>query len=83
MWKNIAFHFFHGPHSGYTALLVVAILLFVRASFDDVFIDESESVPSEIANEKHGLKATRITRPIMMAIPLFIAAFAVWKLWQP
>jgi hypothetical protein len=83
MWKDISFHLFHGPHSDYTALLIVAILLIVQACYVDVFIDESESAPSEIANEKRGIKATKITRPIMIAISVVIGALAIWKICQP
>ncbi len=73
----------HGPHSGYVFFFSVAIFLAIRSCFVDVFIDESESAPSEIARERHGLKATKITRPIMVTIFLLMAVFAVWKMWQP
>lgn len=83
MSTSIIFHLFRGPNSGYTPVLIVAIILTIRACYYDVFIDESESPPSKIATEKSGLKATKFTRPIMIIIPLLIAAFIVWKLWQP
>jgi hypothetical protein len=83
MWKDISFHLFHGPHSGYTAILLGAILLLVGACFDDVFIDESESAPSEIATERRAFKATKTTRPIMIAITSAMIAFAIWKISQP
>jgi hypothetical protein len=80
---GIIFHLFYGPHRGYTLLLAGAIILAIRACYYDVFIDESESAPSEIATEKRGLKATKYNRPIMIGIPSLIAAFCLWKLWQP
>jgi hypothetical protein len=83
MLKSIIFHLFHGPHSGYTAILIVGILLSIQASFVDVFIDESESSYSDEDREKRGWKATKFNRPFFVGIPLLIAVFAVWKLWQP
>jgi hypothetical protein len=83
MSNSIIIHLLYGPHSGFTIILIGAIILTVRAFYYDVFIDESESAPSEEATEKHGIKATKVTRPIMIGIPLLIAAFAIWKLWQP
>ncbi len=80
---RIAYHLFYGPHHGYTLILVGAIILAIRASYYDVYIDESESPPSQIATEKRGIKATKFTRPIAIGVPLLIAAFAIWKLWQP
>ena len=74
---------FDGQRSGYILFVAVALFLAVRSCFVDVFIDESESSPSEYAREKQGLKATKITRPIMVLVFLLIAAFGVWKMYQP
>jgi hypothetical protein len=70
-------------HPGYIVFIAVAVFCAVRACFVDVFIDESESAPSEFAREKRGLKATKITRPIMVIVFLLMAAFGVWKMFQP
>ncbi len=80
---SIAYRFFQGPHSGYIVVLVPALCLAVRSCFVDVFIDETDSPPSDAAREKWGLKATKVTRPIMVGVFLLIAAFAFWKMWQP
>ena len=74
---------FHGPHSGYVVMLAAGLFLAIRSCFVDVFIDESESAPSEVARERQGLKATKVTRPIMVIVFLLIAAFALWKMLQP
>jgi hypothetical protein len=81
--SSITFHLFHGPHSDYLLFLAVALFLAVRSWFVDNFIDESESAPSDVARESHGLKATKVTRPIMSMVFLLIAGFALWKMWQP
>jgi hypothetical protein len=83
MPNSIIHRLLNGPHSGYTLILIGAIIIGVRACYYDVFIDESEAAPSEIATEKRGLKATPLTRGIMITIAFLIGAFAVWKLWQP
>jgi hypothetical protein len=64
-------------------MLIAAIIMAVQSCYYDVFINESEASPSEEATERHGIKATKVTRSIMIAISFFIAAFAIWKLWQP
>jgi hypothetical protein len=74
---------FHGQHSGYIPFVAVALFLAVSSCFAEVFIDESESAPSEYAREKWGLKATKITRPIMVVIFLLMASFGIWKIYQP
>jgi hypothetical protein len=81
--SSVVGRLFYGPHRGYIFFFAAAIFNAVRSYFVDVFIDESESAPSEIARERHGLKATNVTRPIMVTIFLLAAAFAVWKMWQP
>jgi hypothetical protein len=70
-------------HPGYIVFIAVAIFCAVRACFVDVFIDESESAPSEFAREKHGLKATKVTSPIMVLVFVLMGAFGVWKMVQP
>jgi hypothetical protein len=70
-------------HPAYIVFLGVAAFCAVRACFVDVFIDESESAPSEFAREKRGLKATKVTRPIMIGIFVLIAVFGVWRMFQP
>ena len=81
--SSITYHLFHGPHSGYLVTLVGAVVIAIRSITSDVFIDESESGRSERSSAKWGIKATAITRPIMPVIALSIAAFALWKMWQP
>ncbi|MDP9052015.1 MAG: hypothetical protein M3O31_15045 [Acidobacteriota bacterium] len=81
--SSIADRLLHGPHSGYIVLLIPAVILAIRSCFVDVFIGETESPPSEDAREKHGWKATKITRPIMVAEFGLMAAFAVWQMLQP
>lgn len=83
MSNSIIFKLWYGPHSGYTSMLIAAIIMAVQSCYYDVFINESEASPSEEATERHGIKATKVTRSIMIAISFFIAAFAIWKLWQP
>lgn len=70
-------------HPGYIVFVGVAVFLAVRACFVDVFMDESETPPSEYAREKRGLKATKVTRPIMIGVFVLMAAFGVWKMFQP
>ncbi|OJV43327.1 MAG: hypothetical protein BGO25_08245 [Acidobacteriales bacterium 59-55] len=74
---SIVDRLFHGPHSNYLIVLVVAVVLAIRLCFVDIFIDESESPPSEEARERWGLKATKVTRPLMVAAFVLIAAFAI------
>jgi hypothetical protein len=74
---------FHGPHFNYVFVLVPAIILAIRSCLVDVFIDETESPPTEDARERHGLKATKVTRPIMVSAFALIAAVAAWKMFQP
>jgi hypothetical protein len=71
---------FHGPHSGYLIVFGVAVVLAIRSCFVDVFIDESESPPTEEARERWGLKANKVTRPLMVVAFALIAAFAAWKM---
>jgi len=73
----------HVAHPGYIVFVGVAVFCAVRACFVDVFMDESESAPSEYASEKRGLKATKVTRPIMIGVFVLMAAFGVWKMFQP
>jgi hypothetical protein len=79
MTKSIMLHLFRGPHSDYLVLLIVGIVLAIRATYYESFADESESGPSE----EYGLKATKITRPVMIIVSLSMAVFAIWKMWQP
>jgi hypothetical protein len=70
-------------HPGYMVFIGVAVFCAVRACFADVFIDESESAPSDYVEEKRGLKATKVTRPIMIGFFVLMAAFGIWKMFQP
>ncbi len=81
--SSITLHLLYGPNSGYIVVFVVAIFLAIRSCFADVFIDESESPASEEEKREWGWKATKVTRPIMVGAFLIMAAFAVWKMWQP
>jgi hypothetical protein len=81
--SSIKYHLLHGPHSGFIILLVFGILGMIYACFTDVFIDGSESGFTAEGIANRGLKATKITRPIMMVLYLSIAGFALWKMWQP
>ena len=76
-------HFFDGRHAGYIVFLVTALFLAVRSCFVDVFIDESDSAPSDEATEARGWKATKVTRSIMVGVFLLMAGFAGWKMYQP
>lgn len=69
-------------HPGYVPFVAFALFLAVRSCFVDVFVDESESAPSEEA-EKHGMKATKLTRSLMIVIFLGMAAIGIWKTIQP
>ena len=80
---SIVNRLFHGPHSNYLFIAVIAIALAIQSCFADVFIDESESPPTEDARERWGGKATKVTRPLMVATFVLIAAFIVWKILQP
>ena len=72
-----------GPNSGYFVLLVAGIFCAANACIADYFVDESDSPPmSEADKEQYGLKATKVTRPIMVGIFLLVAGFATWKMWQ-
>ena len=73
----------HVAHPGYIVFVGVAVFCTIRAWFVDVFMDESEAAPSEYARGKRGLKATKVTRPIMLGVFLLMAAFGVWKMFQP
>jgi hypothetical protein len=73
----------HIAHPGYIVFIGVALFCAIRACFVDVFIDESESSPSEFAREKRGWRATRVTRPIMVLVFALMAAVGVWKMLKP
>jgi hypothetical protein len=73
----------NGPHTGYWIVLVGALALAVSACFTDIFIDESESAPTEESRQRWGLKATKVTRPLMVLAFVLIALFAVWNMLQP
>lgn len=70
-------------HPGYIVFVGVAVFCAVGACFVDVFIDESESAPSEFVREKRGLKATKVTRPIVVLVFALMAALGVWRMLQP
>ena len=70
-------------HPGYLIFAAIGVFNALRACFVDVFIDESESAPSQSAREQRGLKATKVTRPIMVGVFLLMAAFGIWKMFQP
>lgn len=74
----------NGPNSGYAVLVVGGLSLALYACFTDYFVDESESSPmSEEDKERYALKATKVTRPIMIVIFLPVAGFGMWKMFQP
>jgi hypothetical protein len=64
----------------YVGMLFVSLVLIFRALTYDLFMDESDSPPSEIANELRGVKATKGNRILMVCILSGFAAFAIWKL---
>lgn len=73
----------HIAHPGYIVFIGVAMFCAIWACFVDIFIDESESSPSEFAREKRGWKATKVTRPIMVLVFVLMAAVGVWKMLEP
>jgi hypothetical protein len=57
-------------------MVLLGLYLAVDACYADYFVDESDSAPmSEEDKERYALKATKVTRPIMIAIYLCIAGF--------
>jgi hypothetical protein len=61
----------------------VAVFLAFRAAIEtDVFIDESDSAPSQEAREKWGINATPLTRTLLCGMFLLFAAFCFWKAWH-
>lgn len=74
---------FNEANSGYFFLFAVGVFGAVRSCFVDVFSDESDTPLPEAERERYGLKATKVTRPLMVIAFLLIAGFAVWKMLQP
>jgi hypothetical protein len=60
--------------------MIGAFIIGVRATYYDIFIDETDSGPSEIADEKRGVKATIESRILLISICLGICAFAIWMM---
>jgi hypothetical protein len=60
-----------------------SIIIAVRALYYRTFIDESESAPSEVANDERGIKPTLVTRVLMVSVMLAVAGFAIWRLSKP
>ncbi len=77
----LLFHPLSRTHMGDVAILLGAVTIAVRACYYELFIDESDSPPSEIANEERGIIPTLITRALMISIMLAVAGFAIWKLF--
>ena len=72
-----------GHNSGYWVLLAFGLYMAIYACFADYFIDESDSSPmSEEDKQRYALKATKVTRPIVIVVALSIAGFGVWKMFQ-
>ncbi len=69
-----------GPNIFSLGLVFVSLSLIWRAVTLDVFIDESDSPPSETANDLRGVKATKGNRILLGTIALSCCAFAIWKL---
>ena len=70
----------NGSRVAYIGALVFVLLLALRACFADIFIDESESAYLEEDRLKRGLKATKVTRPIVVGLFLLIAAVICWRM---
>jgi hypothetical protein len=83
MSTSVIFHRLFVTHLGDTALLLCAIIIAVRALYYRTFIDESESAPSEVANDERGIKPTLVTRVLMVSVMLAVAGFAIWRLSKP
>ncbi len=72
---------FHGSNAGYIVLVLAGFYLAGAAWLTDYFIDETDSPPmSEDYKERHALKATKVTRPMMSGVGLCIAGFGIWKM---
>jgi hypothetical protein len=71
---------FLGPRIGYVALLIGALTIAARATYFKTFIDESEAATSNIANEKRGIKPTKVTRALYIILMLGVCGFAIWKM---
>jgi uncharacterized membrane protein len=64
------------------AMIFVSIIVIVRALTYDTLIDESESPPSEVADELRGVKATKWNRILLVCIALSFGVYSIWKLWK-
>jgi hypothetical protein len=80
MSESIIYKLFSGPNRGYWVLVIGAVIIGVRATYYDIFIDETDSGPSEIADEKRGVKATIQSRVLLICICLGICTFAFWMM---
>ena len=80
MPDSITHKLFSGPNSGYWVLVMGAVIIAVRATYYDIFIDETDLGHSEIADEKHGVKATWQSRLVLLCVCAGICTFAFWKM---
>jgi hypothetical protein len=71
---------FLDTHAFDIALLFVSLVIAVRALTLDIFIDESDSPPSETADELRGVKATKGNRILLICISLAVAIYAIWTM---
>jgi hypothetical protein len=69
-----------GPTFGHWCLLLVALGVTYEALTRSVFIDESDSSSSEIADAKRGVKATVGNRILYVTLSLGLALYAIWWL---
>ena len=73
-----------GPNSGFLVIAAIAFYLAISSLSADVFLDESESAPlSDEERQLHGLKATKVTRPLVFGGFLMMAIFCLWKASRP
>ena len=63
-------------------MLLCSIVIAVRTCYYKTFIDESESAPSEVADESRWIKPTVVTHILMVSVMLTFAGFAIWMLFK-
>ena len=71
---------FLDTHAFDIVLLFGSLVLALRSLTLDIFIDESDSPPSETADELRGVKATKGNRILLVCISLAVAIYAIWTM---
>jgi uncharacterized membrane protein YecN with MAPEG domain len=80
MLGSLIYRLFSGPNRGYWVLVIGAIIIAARATYYDIFIDETDSGHSDVADERRGVKATWESRLALICICTGLCAFAFWKM---